>query len=104
MSLKAGIGRIPRLNSKRGSIPLSITNLRLILNAFIMRTEKQKQASNRNYSLMVLIGIKTRLKDLKSRSNAEHFQNCIDTLITYVDYATILSEESTTNDWNSNKQ
>lgn len=69
-----------------------------------MRTKKQKQASNRNYSLMVLIGIKTRLRDLKSRSNAEHFQNCIDTLITYVDYATILSEESTTNDWNSNMQ
>lgn len=64
------------------------------------RTIKQKQASNRAFALMTLAGIKTRLNQLKEKTNDKANKNALSQAATYCDYAAVIIEESQTEDWN----
>ena len=66
-----------------------------------MRTEKQKQAGNRNFTLMLLSGIMHNLKKSKIVCNDPILKKEFDKAITHLEYIQILCEESTTSDWNS---
>lgn len=64
------------------------------------KTIKQKQASNRAFALMTLAGIKTRLRQLKEKTNDKANKNALSQAVTYCDYAAVVIEESKTEDWN----
>ena len=68
-----------------------------------MKTEKQKQACNRNFSIMQLSSMQQNLKSTKIRCNNSIIKREIDLILTHLEYIRILCEESTTSDWNSTK-
>lgn len=65
-----------------------------------MKTEKQKQARNRNFTIMLLSGMITNLKKSKIVCNNQNLKKEFDKAITNLEYIQILCEESITSDWN----
>lgn len=65
-----------------------------------MQTSKQKQATKRNFTLMLLSGMIQNLKKSKIVCNNPILKKEFDKAITHLEYIQILCEESVTSDWN----
>lgn len=69
-----------------------------------MKTSKQKQASKRNFALMRLRGMQTNLQQIKYDCKVKEIKDAISTIKTYVEYAEVLIIDTTSEEWNEQRQ
>lgn len=65
-----------------------------------MRTKKQKQASNRNFQLMMLLGMKSNLQKMQSSTNNDYLKPKINTGIHVINVLINEIKDTSIEDWN----
>ena len=69
-----------------------------------MKTSKQKQATKRNFALMRLQGMQTNLQQIIHDCKVQEIKDAISTVKTYMEYAEILITDTTSEEWNEQRQ
>lgn len=69
-----------------------------------MKTSKQKQATKRNFALMRLQGMQTNLQQIIHDCKVQEIKEAISTVKTYIEYAEILISDTTSEEWNEQRQ
>ena len=69
-----------------------------------MKTSKQKQATKRNFALMRLQGMQTNLQQIIHDCKVQEIKDAISTVKTYIEYAEILISDTTSKEWNEQRQ
>lgn len=69
-----------------------------------MKTSKQKQATKRNFALMRLQGMQTNLQQIIHDCKVQEIKETISTVKTYIEYAEILITDTTSEEWNEQRQ
>lgn len=69
-----------------------------------MKTSKQKQATKRNFALMRLQGMQTNLQQIIHNCKVQEIKEAISTVKTYIEYAEILISDTTSEEWNEQRQ
>lgn len=64
-----------------------------------MKTTKQKQATNRNFTIRQLKGMLENLRMMQNKTSNTEIKKALNTAKTYTDYALMLVSESNTEDW-----
>ena len=69
-----------------------------------MKTSKQKQATKRNFALMRLQGMQTNLQQIIHDCKVQEIKDTISTVKTYIEYTEILISDTTSEEWNEQRQ